>query len=491
VFPFKKEDPAVIQTEAPHVPFLFPGDETPSRNPYANIPLNVSALEKDEEGKFASVGHELKYAQLENGLRIASCDRGGVHSSLGLFVDAGTRLEDPSNFGVSHMMELMAFQSSKHLSHLRTVKTVEAVAAHASAMSGKEHLVYSVDCLRQFMPLMVPLMVGNVASPLFLPEEVEKAASKVEDVWRKAAMNPEHQVTELLHAAAYQNNTLGFPTHCSEQSLEYFNEETMRKFMADYFTPDRMVFVGVNVNHDELCKWLMRSFAEYKTPPPNPHVQRPRATYTGGDCRMEAPIEMMHLAVGWETAGWNSEDLVPATVLQTILGGGGSFSMGGPGKGMHSRLYTQVLNHQSGVESCIAFNSMYADSGLFGLYFQGHAECGADVTNQLVSQARKLGTVTGDELRRAKNALKASIHMNLETKAVLVEDVGRQLLMSGTWQSPGELTEKIDAVNEPEIAALVHRIFKKPPSVAAYGHIGGERGVPGYEEIRTKLTARR
>lgn len=32
------------------------------------------------------------------------------------------------------------------------------------------------------------------------------------------------------------------------------------------------------------------------------------------------------------------------TVLTYLLGGGNSFSSGGPGKGMHSRLYTRVLN---------------------------------------------------------------------------------------------------------------------------------------------------
>jgi processing peptidase subunit alpha len=32
------------------------------------------------------------------------------------------------------------------------------------------------------------------------------------------------------------------------------------------------------------------------------------------------------------------------TVLTYLMGGGNSFSSGGPGKGMHSRLYTRVLN---------------------------------------------------------------------------------------------------------------------------------------------------
>jgi len=58
----------------------------------------------------------------------------------------------------------------------------------------------------------------------------------------------------------------------------------------------------------------------------------------------------------------------PHSLLQTLLGGGGSFSSGGPGKGMYSRLYTNLLNGNDYVESCSAFGSSYFETGLFGIY---------------------------------------------------------------------------------------------------------------------------
>merc|ERR1712232_1402112 len=73
--------------------------------------------------------------------------------------------------------------------------------------------------------------------------------------------------------------------------------------------------------------------------------------------------------LGWEVdGGWNGELLAAVTVLQMFLGGGGSFSTGGPGKGMHTRLYTWVLNRHFWVESIQASSVMYADSGLFTIY---------------------------------------------------------------------------------------------------------------------------
>lgn len=51
-------------------------------------------------------------------------------------------------------------------------------------------------------------------------------------------------------------------------------------------------------------------------------------------------------------------------VLQTLLGGGESFSAGGPGKGMYSRLYRNVLNKFVWARGCTAFHSIYNETGL-------------------------------------------------------------------------------------------------------------------------------
>ncbi|KAE8715224.1 hypothetical protein F3Y22_tig00110186pilonHSYRG00187 [Hibiscus syriacus] len=50
-----------------------------------------------------------------------------------------------------------------------------------------------------------------------------------------------------------------------------------------------------------------------------------------------------------------------------LMGGGGSFSAGGPGKGMHSRLYLRVLNEYQQIHSFSAFNSIFNNTGLFGI----------------------------------------------------------------------------------------------------------------------------
>ncbi|KAG8367309.1 hypothetical protein BUALT_Bualt16G0058900 [Buddleja alternifolia] len=78
---------------------------------------------------------------------------------------------------------------------------------------------------------------------------------------------------------------------------------------------------------------------------------------------------MTHFALAFELpGGWFKEkDAIVLTVLQMLMGGGGSFSAGGPGKGMYSRLYLRVLNEHPQIQSFSAFSTICNHTGLFGI----------------------------------------------------------------------------------------------------------------------------
>ena len=96
-----------------------------------------------------------------------------------LIVYVFPRYENPTNAGVSHMLEMVSFRSTAHLSHLRTTKTLEALGAEAKCDANREYIGYYANCLREYFPLVAPIMVGNVLYPRLLRWEVASAESKV------------------------------------------------------------------------------------------------------------------------------------------------------------------------------------------------------------------------------------------------------------------------------------------------------------------------
>ncbi|KAI7449199.1 hypothetical protein KC364_g12484 [Hortaea werneckii] len=174
---------------------------------------------------------------------------------------------------------------------------------------------------------------------------------------------------------------------------------------------------------------------------------------------------LSHIHLAFESLPIDHPDIYALATLQTLLGGGGSFSAGGPGKGMYSRLYTNVLNQYGWVESCIAFNHAYTDSGLFGI----SASCATGfVPRMLDTMARELsllGTETGlgrlteIEVVRAKNQLRSSLLMNLESRMVELEDLGRQVQVHGRRVPVTEMVSNIDRVTIQDLRRVARMVF--------------------------------
>ena len=82
--------------------------------------------------------------------------------------------------------------------------------------------------------------------------------------------------------------------------------------------------------------------------------------------------DLAHVSLGLESSSFTDSDFFAFAVLNALMGGGGSFSAGGPGKGMYSRLYLNVLNRYHWIYACTAFNHSYLDSGLFCINASSH-----------------------------------------------------------------------------------------------------------------------
>ncbi|CAH8300488.1 unnamed protein product [Eruca vesicaria subsp. sativa] len=135
-----------------------------------------------------------------------------------------------------------------------------------------------------------------------------------------------------------------------------------------------MVLVASGAEHEDLLKVVEPLTSD---PPNLPREAEPKSQYTGGDFRhntggdfcQHTGGEATHFGLAFEVPGWKSKkEALIAYVLQMLMGGGGSFSAGGPGKGMHSWLSLRILNEYQQVQSCTAFTSIFGNTGLFGIH---------------------------------------------------------------------------------------------------------------------------
>jgi processing peptidase subunit alpha len=408
---------------------------------------------------------------LPSGLKVVSENTPGPTTCLGVFVGAGSRNESDANAGATHLLEHMAFKTTDSRSHFRTVHEVEHMGANLVAQAGREEITYSAEILSEHAPTLLEIMADTMQNPSFKQHEVAEQKEVVMVDLQDAKMNCQNLVTEAAHLAAYGNTGLGRSLMATSKGVANLSEGSLQQFHAEHFTAGNTVVAAAGVDHKEFVAQVEKLFADL---PAGAATATEAAKYTGGQYLDPAETfdGLSHVTLGFEGPSWHDAELIPMCVLHTLMGGGGSFSAGGPGKGMYSRLYTNVLNKHGWVHNATAFNSCYSDSGLFGIYGAAEPRHATQLVQVLADQLKGMGgAVTDEELDRAKNMTKSSVLMNLESKPIILEDMGKQLLCYGKRLTAAEVCGQIDQVSAADITKVAQKMMGSEITYSAYGEI--------------------
>jgi len=92
--------------------------------------------------------------------------------------------------------------------------------------------------------------------------------------------------------------------------------------------------------------------------------------------------------------------------------------------------------------------------------------------------------ISPDEVSRAKNQLKSSLLMNLESKPIVAEDIGRQLLGLGYRIEPEALLEHIENVQNEDIRRVASQLLQSPPSLAGFGDLSR---LQNYDDLQNTI----
>ncbi|OQU78332.1 hypothetical protein SORBI_3009G204601 [Sorghum bicolor] len=426
-----------------------------------------------------------KVTTLPNGVKIASETSSSPAASVGLYIDCGSIYETPASSGVSHLLERMAFKSTVNRTHLRLVREVEAIGGNVSASASREQMSYTYDALKCYTPEMVEVLIDSVRNPAFLDWEVKEQLQNIKSEIADVSANPQGLLLEALHSAGY-SGALAKPLMASESAVNQLDVSILEEFVAEHYTAPRMVLAASGVEHDALVSVVEPLLSDL---PCVKRPEEPKSVYVGGDYRCQADSPSTHIALAFEVpGGWNQEKTaMVVTVLQMLMGGGGSFSAGGPGKGMHSRLYLRVLTNFQQIDSFSAFNSVYNNSGLFGIYAVTSPDFSSKAVDLAAGELLEIATpgkVTQEQLDRAKEATKSAVLMNLESRSIASEDIGRQVLTYGERKPIEYFLKTVEEITLNDILSTAKKMMSSPLTMASWGDV---IHVPSYESVSRKF----
>lgn len=442
------------------------------RNPFGRVAGNVlqrcyatqvaAARQADQlnlpSDQDAQVGH------LSNGVKVVTLENYSPVAKVVVVINAGCRFEQTSNLGITHCLRNAAAQATEKSTYFGNVRNLEHMGATLSATSTREHLFYTMNCLRNNLPDALPFLANITTKPSFKPWEISDGAPRLKLDLTHFRASPYLRVTEDVHAAAYRQ-TLGRSIYCPEYMIGKYNSKMLSDYWNMYCTVGRMALVGLGMPHAQLVHLGNNLFQ----PAPNKEVIGGTAKFFGGEIRTQTDSSVVYASIVTEGATLsNTKDVVALFLMQRIMGTGPAIKYGSPA----SLLNTALAKTATGPFAISALNANYSDSGLFGFTLAGQAEDMAKLLQAAIGSCRQLA-FTEEQFKTAKKQLLTWMLMQGEDQDEVALSLGGQIMHLDKvfHYTHDKARALLESVTLNDLNSVAKRVLTGKPAMAAVGDL--------------------
>jgi predicted Zn-dependent peptidase len=236
-----------------------------------------------------------------------------------------------------------------------------------------------------------------------------------------------------------------------------FDREALRKRFQNWFAPDHIVVTAAgNITHEQVLSLVEKEFGHLQ---PLQTTEEDPVPTTAAPIHLESKrdLEQVHLCIGVPSLPIAHERRFGIAVLNNLLGGG-----------MSSRLFQNIREKQGLAYAVFSELTPYSDTGMLSVYAGTAKETIGRVLDMTIAEFRamKESPVSDEELLRAKNHLKGSLMLSLESTSSRMSNLARQELYFHRFSSLDEILASIEAVSREEVQTLAKEFFQ-PERIAA------------------------
>ena len=324
-------------------------------------------------------------------------------ASLGIWTGAGSRHEETSENGISHLLEHMAFKGTMRRNARQIAEEIEAVGGDLNASTGFEATGYYARVLGQDVPLALDILTDILTAPSFDPEELAREQNVIVQEIGAASDTPEDVVYELFQKRAFPDQPLGRPILGTPQTVRAQSPASLRGYMEKHYRGPRMVVSAAGAtDHDQIVEEITRRLASI---PSSGSSAAASARYAGGTEIGVRDLEQAHIVLGLEGRSYHAPDFFALQIFGNVLGGSSS-----------SRLFQEVREKRGLCYSIYAFHSSYFDTGAFGIYAGTDPASSRELLDVVIAELAAAAEKTeAAEVDRAKAMMKVSLLMALES----------------------------------------------------------------------------
>jgi predicted Zn-dependent peptidase len=403
---------------------------------------------------------------LSNGLTILSEEMQHIRSvSIGIWVKSGSRHEEAEANGITHFIEHMVFKGTRSRTAEDIARQIDSIGGNMDAFTSKECICFNVKVLDEHVPIAMEVLSDLVLNPIFDGDEIVRERGVILEEIKMDEDSPDYLVHEIFTQNFWKDHPLGKPILGTKETVRRFDQALVRDYWSHRFSPGNlMICAAGRVNHDHFAQLVTQRFDQLQ-PMKNglheaPPTVRPRIIM-----RNKKSLEQVQICLGVPSFPITHERRYTSYILNTLLGGG-----------MSSRLFQNVRERQGLSYAIYSELNPYRDTGCLSVYAGSSRENASKVVQSIVKEFHsfKEHEVPAEELRRAKDQLKGSLLLSLESSTARMSNLARQEMYFGQFIDFDEIIRSIESVTAQDLIDLANEFFRTETiAVTVLGNLNG------------------
>src|SRR5260370_22969542 len=154
----------------------------------------------------------IRRQKLHNGTTVITEQMQHIRSaSIGIWLQTGSRDEDPHWNGISHFIEHMVFKGTKHRTAEQIAREVDSIGGNMDAFTAKECICFNVKVLDEHVPTALDILSDLVLHPVFDPADIARERGVILEEIKMDEINHDHLVHEIFTQNLFKDQPCAKP----------------------------------------------------------------------------------------------------------------------------------------------------------------------------------------------------------------------------------------------------------------------------------------
>ncbi len=392
-----------------------------------------------------------KISTLSNGIRVVTEKIDYVRSvSAGVWVGAGSAMENKSNNGVSHFIEHMLFKGTKRRSARDIAEYMDRVGGQLNALTAKEYTCFYAKTLTEHYDMSFDILADMIVNSTFSEENISTERRVIAEEINMCDDSPEDYIHDCLSRLVWRDEPLGYPIAGTVKSIDGIGRRELLDYRDCLYCGENMVISVVgSFDEKEALDKLESYFGGIKRHTEADLGQK-RLNVVRNTEIIKKDTEQCHICMGLEGVSRDDDRIYDLLIINALFGGN-----------MSSRLFQRVREDAGLAYSIYSFANTYKNNGSWVLYAGLNTESLFDAMKIINEETVRLkrDKLTREEIDVAKEQMKASVIMGIESMSGRMSSYGRSVLFYNKIRTPEEIIAQIESVNTDSVAETIERVF--------------------------------